>query len=282
MKTLMNEQRFQEWYLTATQDEKNLLERVEEFAIHFEDMIFSNGTSTHKFVTCKSKLIGSDEWVDDVITLPEELEYFSYSHFTYHIANFDDFFGCFNREDLSLSVDKASANTDRVILHEMIHLHEFVIDVLPTFFHDAILFCLYKDLKSKISNLDERIEAHGHILNSEQIAAVGGVHDILFLLKSFDLDLKMGYQLGTVFGYGMVDEDYSVNNQISQDRDKGPSEALQGPPGGEGISLPNGPEGHCKARSESAGDGVVLVAYRNYRGCTGGRKSSGRGRPSVH
>lgn len=150
--------------------------------------------------------MGSDEWTDDEITLPEELEYFSYSYFTYHIANFDDFNGCFNREDLSLSVDMASANTDRVILHEMIHLHEFVIDDLPTFFHDAVLFCLYKNLKSKVSDLDERIEAHGHILNSEQIAAVGGVHDILFLLKSFDLDLKMGYQLGTVFGYGMAEE----------------------------------------------------------------------------
>lgn len=29
----------------------------------------------------------------------------------------------------------------------------------------------------------------------------------------------------------------AVDHQISQDRDKGPSEALQGPPGGEGISL---------------------------------------------
>lgn len=29
----------------------------------------------------------------------------------------------------------------------------------------------------------------------------------------------------------------AIDHQISQDRDKGPSEALQGPPGGEGISL---------------------------------------------
>ena len=107
---------------------------------------------------------------------------------------------------MSLSVDMTNSNTDPVILHEMIHLHEFVIDNLPMFFHDAVLFCLYKNLKSKVIDLDERIEAHGHILNSAQIAAVGGVHDILFLLKSFDLDLKMGYQLGTVFGYGMTDE----------------------------------------------------------------------------
>lgn len=53
MKARMNEQRFQEWHRTATQDEIKLLERVEEFATHFEDMIFSNGTSTHDFIACK-------------------------------------------------------------------------------------------------------------------------------------------------------------------------------------------------------------------------------------
>lgn len=36
-------------------------------------------------------------------------------------------------------------------------------------------------------------------------AQFGGVHDLLFLLKSFDLDLRMNYPLGTVFGYGMAD-----------------------------------------------------------------------------
>lgn len=34
------------------------------------------------------------------------------------------------------------------------------------------------------------------------LAEVGGVHDLTFLLKSFDIDLRMGYKLGTVFGYG--------------------------------------------------------------------------------
>lgn len=40
----------------------------------------------------------------------------------------------------------------------------------------------------------------------------------------------------------------AIDHQISQDRDKGPSEALQGPPGGEGISLhPEAPQTAQKA-----------------------------------
>ena len=168
-------------------------------------MIFSNGISTHKFIKCQSKPVGTDERIEDEAPIPEEIEYFSYTFFTYHITDLGDFSGCFNRKDYSLSVDSSSIDDNPVVLHEMIHLHEFVINDLPMFYHDAVLYCLYRDLKSKITDLNERIEAHGHILNSSQIAETGG-HDVLFLLKSFDLDLKMGYKLGTVFGYGMVDE----------------------------------------------------------------------------
>lgn len=206
MKDWMNEQSFQVWYQTATKEDLTLFGRVEGFAHLFEDMIFSNGTPTHEFIRCQSKLLGSDEWVDDEVPIPEEIEYFSYTFFTYHISNLDDFSGCFNRKDYSLSVDVSSIDDDSVVLHEMIHLHEFVINDLPMFYHDAVLYCLYRNLSSKIVDLDEKIEAHGHILNSSQIAETGGVHDILFLLKSFDLDLKMGYKLGTVFGYGLTDE----------------------------------------------------------------------------
>ena len=34
----------------------------------------------------------------------------------------------------------------------------------------------------------------------------GGLHDILFLLKSFDLDIRKRYPLGTVFSYGRQNE----------------------------------------------------------------------------
>lgn len=59
------------------------------------------------------------------------------------------------------------------------------------------------DFGSKLK--DMRINKH---LSQEQlakrikIAQAGGNHDILFFLKSLDVDLRCGYTLGTVCGYG--------------------------------------------------------------------------------
>lgn len=87
----------------------------------------------------------------------------------------------------------------------MIHMYEFVVNGLPSFYHDTLFWCLYKDLRNKINELDEIIDAHNHLLNEQTIYSQGGSHDTLFLLKSFDLDLKNNYPLGTVFGYGLTD-----------------------------------------------------------------------------
>lgn len=198
--------RYFDWRLTASPDELHLFDKVYGFSDLFEDMTFAEGSSTYDFVKCQVKGSDSDEnaWIDDdSFLVPEELKYLSYGSFTYHVEDLGRANGRFSGEDFSISISPSSIDDDSVILHELIHLHEFVIDLLPTFFRDAILFCLYKNLSKKICDLDDRIEAHGHILNSSAIAAIGGTHDILFLLKSFDLDLRQGYKLGTVFGYGM-------------------------------------------------------------------------------
>ena len=68
-----------------------------------------------------------------------------------------------------------------------------------------LYWTLYKDLRNKISKLDEIITKHAHVFNESDLYEEGGLHDILFLLKSFDLDIRMGYPLGTVFGYGRID-----------------------------------------------------------------------------
>ena len=202
----MDERPFIKWAETASPESRILYETVLKFSDLFEDMTFSYGTPTYEFIKCQSKSSGSDEWVDDAVQLPDSIKCFSYTYFTYHMADLNGYGGKFDMQDRSLTVDLSNYGNDPVLLHEMIHLHEFVINDLPMIYHDAVFYCLYKDLASKIPNLNKRIEAHGHILNSSQIARLGGVHDILFLLKGFDLDLKMGYKLGTIFGYGMVDE----------------------------------------------------------------------------
>ena len=69
---------------------------------------------------------------------------------------------------------------------------------------------LYLDLKGKLSadnpgypndDLDVLIHKHANFSDVLLIAEQGGSHDLLFFLKSLDLDLRFGYDLGTVFGY---------------------------------------------------------------------------------
>lgn len=54
----------------------------------------------------------------------------------------------------------------------------------------------------------------------------------------------------------------AIDHQISQDRDKGPSEALHGPPGGEGISLPLEAIQTAQNAAQKAGETVSQFVER--------------------
>lgn len=195
-----------DWIQTASEEDKLLLDKVYDFEDFFGDMLFTEGTETNRFVQCQLKN-SEGAWMDGEIDLPDAIKYFAFNFFTYHVKALDNgFAGQFNCKDYSLTVAPEYLTDDSVILHEMIHMYEFVLNLFPLFYHDAVLWCLYRKLMCQIPDLNNRIEAHGHILNSRSIANRGGTHDVLFLLKSLDLDLQKGYKLGTVFGYGMAQQ----------------------------------------------------------------------------
>ena len=200
---ICDDKAFFEWYQKATEEEIHLCEKVEQFGKYFSDMLFADGI-TKSFVTIQKKLKEDDEYINSTMTLPKELEDFSYSFFTYRIEESEEYEGLFDRERQCLTV--VPNCSDSTVLHEMIHLHEFVLNELQLFFHDVVIWSLYRDLVKKIPRLDKIIENLCHIYNDESIYCYGGLHDLLFTLKSFDLDLRMGYELGTVFGYGKLDE----------------------------------------------------------------------------
>lgn len=186
-----------------TKEQKELIDLVCENGELFEDMLFSKDTISYTYIAIKSSCDDGKTWIDDVVDLPNELEYFSYDYFDFHVDKIEDnVIGCFNVKEQSMTIDPDHLHDEPTILHEMIHLHEFVLNELPMFYHDAYFYCLYRSLQSQITDLDVRIEAHGHLFNENQLYMKGGLHDILFLLKSFDLDLKKGYRLGTIMGYG--------------------------------------------------------------------------------
>lgn len=225
----MDESWYAEWYSQqATNEEKLLIDKVYEFESYFDDMLFQKDTSTYDLIKCKSKSQNNDEmennkseadkWVDDMVDLPEQLTYFSYSFFHFKVAptDIDNCCGYFNEPEQTITITPEYFEDDKTILHEMIHLHEFVINDLPLYYHDMVYWSLYKDLRNKIPKLDEIITGHTHLLTSSILYSSGGLHDVLFMLKSIDLDIRMKYPLGTVFAYG---RDIELKNYSYMDAD---------------------------------------------------------------
>ena len=192
----MNEFDFFTWYQSATAEEKNLVQRVSGYVQHFDDMLFKPHSAVDPFIKIEvNGEIGYDE--------NPYLSSFDETRYSYAVKPLDnDIAGYFSKNDNLLCVAPEYLHMDSVILHEMIHMIECYLEEFPKFYHDAVLLGLYINLKKDIPDLDNKIYGHTHLFRGEAITAQGGNHDILFLLKSFDLDLKFGYKLGTVCGYG--------------------------------------------------------------------------------
>ena len=191
----------------ATEEERQLTYKVMAFGDElFQDMVFAPESCSSALLYGEYEDTDAGESREVMFSLPSDLEYFMYDWFKYKVESLPgDTCGRYNPLEQTLTIDPDYLNNDSVILHEMIHLHEEVLDEFPRFLHDMLYWALYQQLRDRIVGLDEAINKHAHLVTQEEIYESGGVHDILFLLKSFDLDIQMGYPLGTVFGYGRVD-----------------------------------------------------------------------------
>lgn len=208
---------FMNWYYNeASADERALWDKVAAMMYdYFEDMLFRRDTITEPFVKVQTVAVKGDiysdeyldgEWEDEVLSLPDTLEYFSAEYVRVNIANLSQAKGMFHirSEDgiPEIVIGKNYLDDDTVIAHELIHLHESILEEYLPYARDIVFWALYQDLKSKIGNLDDVISRHLPLLNIRDINWEGGKHDLLFFVKSLDLDLRLGKELGTVFGYG--------------------------------------------------------------------------------
>lgn len=209
----MDEHRFLEWRNTATPEEIRLSEKVMELGELFEDMLFQPETHSGALMNIQRQDPQSGQWIDGRMPLPDPLEYFCETYFIFKVFQPGDLedkdtLGYFNPKDQVLAIRADQVDSDSTILHEMIHVHEFVLGdkEVPLYFRDMLFWSLYQQVKKRIKKLDEIIADHALFLNQKVLYDQGGKHDILFLLKSFDLDMRMGNPLGTVFGYGRINE----------------------------------------------------------------------------
>lgn len=189
--TYMDE--YYEWWSNRPPEVLRMCEKIIKYEMYFTDMSLNENGLLKDY-------IANPLW--DYIEPPEELLLHNpSSYFKIYVGNLKDCNGCVNVKDRILAIDNDSADKREVILHEMIHAHEILLEEKNTLLRDVLLFELYKKLKPIFSNLDEIIRKHANFFRYNQTIGTGGTHDILFLLKSLELDTILNVRPGTVFGY---------------------------------------------------------------------------------
>ena len=169
---------------------------------YFGDMVFAKDSITYRYLK-----LDKNEEEYNMASLPEVFTNYTSAFFGCKYEGMNDkCYGAFqfNNRTIYLSNNISDKKfEDIVLLHELIHVHEWILEEekVPLFYRDIIFMSLYLDLKDKIEDLDQRISNLSYLYSLSSIRKVGGEHGLLFLLKSFDLDLKRGYELGTVFSY---------------------------------------------------------------------------------
>lgn len=117
-----------------------------------------------------------------------------------------DTFGEYDRRTKTISIAPEHAASD--LCHEMIHHYENELDELSESLRQYLAIKLWQRMYLTIPDLEDRVQAHLEVVGHRDLENVGGQHDVLFLLKSYDIDIQLGLPLGTTFGYGYDSQAY--------------------------------------------------------------------------
>ena len=192
-------QEHEEWECSqASSDEKEIFQRIWCFRSMFDDLTLKNeAIKSSIYEECS---------VPDIIRYILDNVIVRVGTFRYSNAQAQ-----YVRKTHTINIAQEYIKDDHCLLHEMLHVFDEAYDFISGL-RDAVRWRLYYSLQDKINGLDKAI------LEFTKLKSLVGInrclenpnviqqrHDTLFLLKSFDLDLKMGYELGTVLGYGYTE-----------------------------------------------------------------------------
>lgn len=99
----------------------------------------------------------------------------------------------------------ADGYTDSVLAHEMIHYYEHRLNDITPELSQLIACDLWQQLDGKVPEMRRRVVSFLELRGHGDLEAEGGRHDVLFLLKSWDIDLSLGLPLSTTLGYGYAE-----------------------------------------------------------------------------
>lgn len=153
---------FGEWYYNeATIAERTLANRAFSFEPLFEDMKFSPGTPAGELTKIGIKDVGGENWTETYMDMPVSIQYASCQFVKFIVTEPEnDSDACYNNQEQSICISPDLIDDDTVLLHEMIHFYESAVNEFPLYFHDALLWSLYSDLKGKIGYLAQKKLTH--------------------------------------------------------------------------------------------------------------------------
>lgn len=106
----------------------------------------------------------------------------------------EDWDGHCNHKERLITIVKSEKKNIYMLLHEMIHAYEFMLEENCEMYKQFLLIDLYERLLIKVPDLKKKMKLDLHSMLR--------VHSPLFMLKSLDLDIRLNKPLGTVYAYG--------------------------------------------------------------------------------
>lgn len=187
----LSDEEFAMWLMQeATPDEYTLSGKAENFKDLFDDFLLQD-----------SKYCLADT--------PTEMKMIAYAPIVCRIRKLRGSNGQVKRTENALTLSASCKDDDSVLLHEMTHVFENILDSFPINYHEFVFIHLYRKLSMKEElrkHLDGMIDSYSDPYWQQELNLQGGKHDILFFLKCLDIDIIQGYPLGTTMGYGYVDK----------------------------------------------------------------------------
>lgn len=173
-----------------TQEEQNLFEYILSLEPLFADMCFAPNSITSHYMHYNNIYSRSK----NDLSIQEQL-------FRVIIYNQKEYKAYTDISDRKIVIGPEYVSSKPTILHEMIHVHEYILEKTNPLLKEILLLELYKQLNNKFSELDNWINKHANIHHNSNLANETGLHDLLFFLKSIDLDLQCGFNIFTTFDY---------------------------------------------------------------------------------
>lgn len=184
--------KYNEWLNNQTEDIINLHIKVTMLEDYFDDMILDKKSIMGKYLKTPFK-----HYINDTESLSLDAHFYR----LYIYDNIEKYDAILNKSSRSIIINRSCVNNQNIILHEMLHAHEQIINSINPIIRDTLIIELYNKLKKFITSIDEIIYNHANIYHNMQLTEIGGEHSLLFLLKSLELDLRCNNELFTIFGY---------------------------------------------------------------------------------